>query len=88
MSQELIMGIARETAMTVLLVGGPLMLIAMIIGLSVTIFQTVTQLRDQTLTFIPKIVGIVLALIFFLNWIINSLTGFATKIFTMARYIT
>ena len=88
MSPEMIITIGKETAYTVLLIGGPMLIIAMVVGITVTIFQTVTQIRDQTLTFIPKIVAIVLSLIFFMPFMIQTLVAFATKIFTLGSQIT
>ncbi|MBN1520921.1 MAG: flagellar biosynthesis protein FliQ [Candidatus Aureabacteria bacterium] len=83
MSPELVITIGKETAYTVLLIGGPMLIIAMIVGITITIFQTVTQIRDQTLTFIPKIVAILVALIFFLPFMIQTLIAYSIKIFTL-----
>ena len=87
MTAELILTLGKETAYTVLLVGGPMLIIAMIVGITVTIFQTITQIRDQTLTFIPKIVAIVVSLIFFLPFMLQTLISFTVKIFTLGAQL-
>ena len=87
MTPEFVITIGKETVTAVLVIAAPMLIIAMTIGISISLFQTVTQIRDQTLTFIPKIVGIIIAIIFFLPYMLGTLIAFATKIFTLGRYI-
>ena len=70
----------RETIGTALLVSAPMLLSAMAVGLLVSIFQAATQLNEQTLTFVPKIVAVlgVFALLF--PWIMQTLTDFGVKL--------
>ena len=88
MSIEMVLELGKETTSAVLLIAAPMLLTGMIIGVLVVIFQTVTSIRDQTLTFIPKIVGVIVALIFFMPWMINILLAFAIKMFSMGQHIT
>jgi flagellar biosynthesis protein FliQ len=83
MTPESIITLGEQTTMAVLLVSAPMMIISTIVGILITIFQTVTQLRDQTLTFIPKIVSIILALIIFMPFMIQIIVTYTVKVFMM-----
>ena len=88
MSIEMVLELGKETTTTLLLIAAPMLLTGMTIGVLVVMFQTVTSIRDQTLTFIPKIVGVILALILFMPWMINLLLAFAIKMLSMGQHIT
>ena len=60
----------------------PVLLVSLIVGLSVSIFQTVTSIQDQTLTFVPKIIITFLTLILLGNWMLTELSGFVTKMWS------
>ena len=81
MTAELVLGLGREAIMLVLLVAGPMLAFGLIVGLTVSIFQAVTQVHEMTLTFIPKIVAVAFALILFLPWMISIVTDFTTRLF-------
>jgi flagellar biosynthetic protein FliQ len=66
--------------MTSLLVAAPPLLIGLGVGLVISIFQAVTQIQEQTLTFVPKLVAVLLSLLVFGPWMINVLTSFAINI--------
>jgi len=83
MTPQMVVGIGREALMVTLMVASPLLLIRLIKGLIISIFQSVTQINEMTLTFVPKILGVALALLIFLPWMINTLTDFATHMFDM-----
>lgn len=57
-SQEAVLDIAREAIYTIIITAAPLLLVSLVIGLIVSIFQTVTSIQEQTLTFVPKILGV------------------------------
>ena len=80
MTPEYAIKLGQDTLMTVLIVAGPTLLVALVVGLVVSIFQAVTQIHEMTLTFIPKIlsVGIVLSLL--LPWTIRRMIEFTTKL--------
>lgn len=67
---------AREAIWTVLKVGMPIMLIALIVGLIIALFQALTQIQEMTLTFVPKIIVVFLSLIVFLPFILDSMQLF------------
>lgn len=79
--QQLVMDIMREAIMTMIQVSAPMLLVALIIGLAVSIFQTATSIQEQTLAFIPKILGVFLAIIIFGSWMMTTLVSFITRIF-------
>ena len=63
------------------LLAAPMLLFGLLAGLVVSIFQAVTQIQEMTLTFIPKILAVVLSLFLFLPWMLNQITRYATDIF-------
>lgn len=80
MSDGLIVSLGREALMTVLLVAGPMLGLGLIVGLIVSVFQATTQIQEQTLTFIPKIVAVLGAAIFFGPWMLRVMTDFALRL--------
>ena len=58
----------------------PVLLVSMAIGLAISIFQTVTSIQEQTLTFVPKVIGIFLTIMLLGNWIMNNITSFTTDL--------
>jgi flagellar biosynthetic protein FliQ len=83
MTDVTIMAVMRDSIMAILIVSAPLLGIAMIVGLIISIFQTTTSLQEQTLTFVPKIVAIFLVLIIFGAWMIRTLVNYTNHIFLM-----
>lgn len=81
MTTEFIMGLGREAVTLVLLVAAPMLGFGLVVGLVVSIFQAVTQVHEMTLTFIPKIVAVAVALIIFLPWMISIITDFTVRLF-------
>lgn len=78
-----VLDIIREAFMTMIIVAGPVLIIALVVGLLISILQATTQLQEQTLSFVPKILAVVLSLIVFGNFMLNALIGFTQKIFEM-----
>lgn len=76
-----IITILTEAITTVVLSAAPLLITAMVIGLLVSIFQATTQINEQTLAFVPKIVGVMLVLILFAPFIFANVGGFVTRLF-------
>ena len=69
--QDIVITLLQKMFILTLQISVPILLVGVVIGLMVSIFQTVTQIQESTLTFVPKIVGCVILLIFLLPWIIN-----------------
>lgn len=81
MDSQFIISIAEQGVMTVLMVSGPLLLLALVIGLAVSIFQATTQIQEQTLAFIPKIIAVMVGLIIFGPWMLSKMLTFTQDIF-------
>jgi flagellar biosynthesis protein FliQ len=73
--------LTRNTVALVLMLGAPIMLMAIVVGLVISILQAVTQLQDQTLSFVPKIIAMALAGLVLLPWMMHRMVEFATEIF-------
>jgi flagellar biosynthetic protein FliQ len=76
LTPELVLSIAREAITTILMVSAPVLGVGLAVGLLVSIFQATTQIQEPTLAFIPKIVAVFLALLFFGGWIMRLITTF------------
>ena len=72
-----------ETFKMALMLALPGLLTGMFLGLAVSIFQATTQINEMTLSFIPKILGVVIVIILTMPWMLNSMTDYATHIFNM-----
>ncbi|OHD71550.1 MAG: flagellar biosynthetic protein FliQ [Spirochaetes bacterium RBG_16_49_21] len=83
MTDVTILTIMRDSIMAILIVSAPLLGVAMIVGLIISIFQTTTSLQEQTLTFVPKIIAIFAVLIIFGAWMIRTLVNYTNHIFMM-----
>ena len=82
MSPETVMTMGRQAMEITLLVSAPLLLVALIIGLIVSIFQAATQINEATLSFIPKLVGVFLALIIAGPWMLSVMLDYMRQVFT------
>ncbi len=83
MDTQLIVELARNSIYTTLLVSSPMLLLALIVGLSISLLQSITQIQEMTLTFIPKIVAVAMALIIFLPWMITTVVGFTSRLWSI-----
>ncbi|MBT3699960.1 MAG: flagellar biosynthesis protein FliQ [Alphaproteobacteria bacterium] len=70
-----VMDVAQDAIFTLLAVAGPIMIAALVVGLIIAVFQALTQIQEMTLTFVPKIIAIFLALLFFIPMMAANLTG-------------
>lgn len=88
MNTEFVVGITREAMEMVLLLSAPVLGVGLVLGLLVSIIQAVTQLQEMTLTFIPKLVGVAIALVLLAPWMIEALVTYtATLIENIPQYI-
>ncbi|HHX95893.1 MAG TPA: flagellar biosynthesis protein FliQ [Clostridia bacterium] len=88
MSQDYIIYIGKEAVYTILLLSGPLLGISLLVGLLISIFQATTQIQEQTLTFVPKIVAVFISLVVFGSWMLNLLVSFTLNLFTQIPNLT
>lgn len=88
MSVDTAVEIMRNGLFLVLKIAAPPLLVSLVIGLIVSIFQTVTSIQEQTLTFVPKVVGIFVTLMFIGNWMLSEMATFAQDLWqNFAVYI-
>lgn len=84
----MIIGIVKDAIQTGLMVAAPILLISIIVGLMISIFQATTQIQEQTLTFVPKLVAVALVGLITGSWMLHQLVNFTTRIFTYISHIT
>ena len=82
MTEVMVVEVGKDAIFTLLLVVGPLLLVAMIVGLLISLFQTLTQIQEMTLVFVPKILVVFIALIFLLPFMIEQLKTFSMGLFS------
>lgn len=80
MDQQVI-DVMRSAILMILKVSAPLLLMALVVGLAVSVFQTTTSIQEQTLAFVPKIVAVFLALIIFGPWMMSTLLEFINSVY-------
>ena len=73
MNELVIMTIVKKALITGVTVGGPILIISLVVGLIISIFQATTQIQEQTLTFVPKLIAIILVLVLGGPWMLNKL---------------
>ena len=76
MSTEMVTDMMQEALFLILKTSAPLLIISLVIGLVVSIFQTVTSIQEQTLTFVPKMVGMFVGLMILGHWMLNEMSGY------------
>ena len=81
-TQGEVLDIARDAIYNIILTSAPLLLISLIVGLIISIFQTVTSIQEQTLTFVPKIICVFLGMMIFGSWILTNLTEFINTLWS------
>jgi len=79
MTVQMIIDIGQLALITFLKVAGPMLIASIIVGVTVSLFQSVTQINEMTLTFVPKIISVLVTTVFFLPWILSTLTQFTTE---------
>ncbi len=82
MNMDAVADITREALFLIIKVSAPVLLVSLVVGLIVSIFQTVTSIQEQTLTFVPKIVCVFLSLVLFGHWMMNSMVEFMTQLWS------
>ncbi|MBG9656836.1 flagellar biosynthesis protein FliQ [Cytobacillus firmus] len=88
MTPETVISIAERGIITVLMICGPLLILALVVGLVVSIFQAITQIQEQTLAFIPKIVAVLVGVVFFGPWMLSHMLSYANEIFSnLTRFV-
>lgn len=81
MDQSTVIKVMQDAVTTIMLVAAPPLIIGMVVGIIVSIFQATTQINEQTLAFVPKILAIFIALLVFGGWMLTNLSDFALRLF-------
>ena len=87
MTTGTVLQIVREAVLETLIIAGPSLLIGMAVGLIIAILQATTSIQEQTLTFVPKIAAILIGLVIFGRFILDSLVGYTQRLFSMISTI-
>ena len=82
MTVDVVTAIAGETLFLIIKVSAPLLLVSLCVGLAISIFQAVTSIQEQTLTFVPKVLAIFLTLMLMGNWILTEMSNFMIRLWS------
>ena len=82
-----VINIARQTIWVIVETAVPVLLVSMVVGLVISLFQTLTSIREQTLTFVPKLIAILLTIMIIGSWMLNQITGFMNNLWNFSQYI-
>lgn len=83
MTQIMVLDIMKKAFFTIMIVAGPILVIALVVGLFISILQATTQVQEQTLSFVPKIVAVIFGLIIFGNFMLNKLISLTTELYKL-----
>lgn len=81
MTQDYVIHLAREAMIVAAMLAGPPLVLGLVVGLAVSIFQATTQIQEQTLTFVPKIIAVFIGILLFGSWMLNSIVRFTENLF-------
>ncbi len=82
MNQDVVISLATDAIMLSLKIGGPLLLVGLVLGLVVSVFQAVTQIQEMTLTFIPKIIGMIFVIVLAGPWMLSQLLLYTAELYS------
>lgn len=88
MIEQVVIKICKEALLLVLIISGPPVLVSMVVGLAISLFQATTQIQEQTLTFVPKLVAVFVTLALLGSWLMAVMIRFTNNLFsTFPNYI-
>ncbi|MCR5236867.1 MAG: flagellar biosynthesis protein FliQ [Lachnospiraceae bacterium] len=82
MDVSAVTNITRETLYVIIITAAPLLLTSLVVGLAISIFQTVTSIQEQTLTFVPKVLAIFAGILLLGHWMLGNMVGLMTKLWS------
>ena len=85
-TQEAVLDIARDAIYTIIITAAPLLVVSLVIGLIISIFQTVTSIQEQTLTFVPKILGVFVTMMICGSWMLDNMSGLIERLWSNFSY--
>jgi len=81
MTQDMVMGVARQALEMIILVSMPMLGVGLVVGVVISMFQAATQIQEMTLTFVPKICAVFITLLLLLPWMMNRLISYTIQVF-------
>ncbi len=88
MSQALAIDLARDAIVLAILISAPLLTVAVAVGVLVSVIQAVTQIQEQTLSFVPKLFAVAAAFLLSLGWVLNKVTAYTVQLFLSLSWIS
>lgn len=88
MSETMLMSIIKDAITTGLEIATPILIVSIVIGLIISIFQATTQIQEQTLTFVPKLIGVAVVGLITGSWMLHTVVSFTTRIFELIANVT
>ena len=88
MTQTMLNGVVKDTIITAIKVSAPILIVVLVLGLLINIFQATTQIQEQTLTFVPKLIATAIIGIFLGSWMLQTVMSFTIRIFDLISKIT
>ena len=82
MTEQLVIDITREVLWTIIKTAAPLLIISLVVGLIISLFQTITSIQEQTLTFVPKVICVFIGLMIFGSWMLNNIITLINHLWT------
>lgn len=88
MSEIMLNGVVKDTIVTAIKVGAPILIVVLVLGLIISIIQATTQIQEQTLTFVPKLIATAIVGLMLGNWMLHTVVSFTNRIFDMIARIS
>ncbi|WP_394903119.1 flagellar biosynthetic protein FliQ [Clostridium butyricum] len=88
MSEIMLNGVVKDTMVTAIKVGAPILIVVLVLGLIISIIQATTQIQEQTLTFVPKLIATAIVGLMLGNWMLHTVVSFTNRIFDMISRIS
>ncbi|MDP4143282.1 MAG: flagellar biosynthesis protein FliQ [Bacillota bacterium] len=88
MSENMVIKVLNDAINTGIMLAAPILIVSLVVGLLISIFQATTQIQEQTLTFVPKLIAVALVGILASTWMLHTMTGLTNRIFEMITNIT
>ena len=88
MSEIMLNGVVKDTIVTAIKVGAPILIVVLVLGLIISIIQATTQIQEQTLTFVPKLIATAIVGLMLGNWMLHRVVSFTNRIFDMISRIS
>lgn len=86
MNENIVVDITRQTLYLIIKTSAPLLIVSLVVGLVISVLQTITSIQEQTLTFVPKLIAIFVVIMIAGNWIMHSITEFTVELFNNFSY--